>query len=361
MKYFFASVLLMFTTLKVQAWGGRGHDTICQTAVYLVKNKNLKDFLRNKPNMMGHLCNIPDIYWRNISPEQTREGNPTHYVNSGLYGIELKDIPLDMNLLIQKYNGTDNKLKPGSKILSAPHDMGTNWWRANQLHNMSILEGKKLSGLTAPANSKEEQDDNLPYNKHLYNMLIYMGVMGHFVGDNGQPLHNNDDHDGYLSGHGGIHAYYEDLAVSYFEHDLSDQIIKQARVIEKSPKLKKFLMEKSVLEKMKALGVVSTAEAKEIFKLDPIITESILKEEKGMKIKTPATRKSADVGQKKFSKLIVNQMARSALLLANMWDEIYVEIGKPEFKAYKSYRYPLSPEFVMPDYYEIKPLQEPKK
>lgn len=361
MKYFFASVLLSFSFIAQDAfaWGGRGHDTICQSAVFLVKNKTLKDFLRNKPNMMGHLCNIPDIYWRGLSPEQTKEGNPTHFTESEALGIPLKDMPLDMKVLIANYTGTEDQHNPGSKIISLPHEIGTNWWRANQLFEMSITEGKKLKDLAAPANSKDEQNDELPYNKHLHNMITYMGIMGHFVGDNGQPLHTNANYDGYETGHGGLHAYYEDLCVSYFEEDLSVKIVAKAKAIDKNSKLNSFVKEKTVLENMRALAVISNNELKDLFKVDPIITKSILKEEKGMKIKTPAVRKPASEGQKVFANYIVTDMARSALLLAKMWDDIYVEIGKPDFKAYKSYRYPLTPDFVMPDYYEIK--STPKK
>jgi hypothetical protein len=361
MKYFFASVLfsITFITQDTFAWGGRGHDTICQSAVFLVKNKTLKDFLRNKTNMMGHLCNIPDTYWRGLAPEQIKEGNPTHYTESEALGITLKEMPLDMKELIAKYTGAEDKHKPGFKIISLPHEIGTNWWRANQLFEMSIAEGKKLKDLKTPTNSKEEQDDEFPYNKYLYKMVTYMGIMGHFVGDNGQPLHTNADYDGYETGHGGLHAYYEDLCVSYFEEDLSVKVIAKAKAIDKNSKLNSFVQQKTVLENIRALAVASNNELKDLFKADPIITKSILKEEKGMKIKTPALRKSPSEGQKAFANLIVTDMARSALLLAKMWDDIYVEIGKPDFKAYKSYRYPLTPDFVMPDYYEIKAT--PKK
>lgn len=361
MKYFFASVLFSITLIAQEtfAWGGRGHDTICQSAVFLVKNQTLKDFLRNKPNIMGHLCNIPDIYWRGLSPEQTKEGNASHYTESEPLGIALKDMPLDMKVLIEKYTGTENKHTPGSKIVSLPHEIGTNWWRANQLYEMAIAEGKKLKDLKAPANSKEEQDDDLPFNKHLYNMGIYMGIMGHFVGDNGQPLHTNIDYDGYESGHGGIHAYYEDLSVSFFEEDLLAKVVAKAKVIEKNSRHNSFVQQKTVLENMRALAVAANEELKELFKADPVITKSVLKDEKGMKIKTPAVRKSPADGQKAFASLIITDMARSSLLLAKMWDDIYVEIGKPELKAYKSYRFPLTPDFVMPDYYEIK--TKPKK
>jgi hypothetical protein len=358
MKSIFACTLLGLSILisshEALAWGGRGHDSICQTAVYLVENKTLKDFLRNKPNIMGHLCNIPDITWRSLPSAQTKEGNPTHFTEGDPIGLETKDIPTDLSILIQKYTKTENKLDPKKQIMSVPHEIGTNWWRANQLYNLSVSEGLKLKTLPAPSNSKEEQDDNLAYNKVLFNMLTTMGIMGHFVGDNSMPFHTTADYDGYGVGHGGIHAYYEDLAVSYFGADLHVLIEKKAKELKKTSSFKKVLNEKTTLDKMKALGVLSNKEVAAVLKLDPLIKKSILKEEKGMKIKTPAERKSAEIGQKIFANLIIEQLARSTLLLANLWDHIYTDIEKPELKAYKSYRYPLNPDFIMPDYYEIK-------
>jgi hypothetical protein len=72
-----------------------------------------------------------------------------------------------------------------------------------------------------------------------------------------------------------------------------------------------------------------------------------------MKIKTAAERKPPEENLKNFSSLITEQMARSAVLLAQLWDQMYKEAGEPELKSYKSYRYPLTPEFVTPDYYTI--------
>lgn len=358
MKYFFASILFTFQftlTPKALAWGGRGHDTICQTAIYLIENKTLKDFLRNKPNIMGHLCNIPDITWRSVSPDKTKEGNAAHFIEGDPMGLKIQDIPTDLKTIIEKYSKTESKLDPKKQILSVPHEMGTLWWRADQLYRLSVDEGKKLKNLTAPNNSKEEQDDNLSYNKVLFEMLTYMGIMGHFVGDNSMPLHTTSDYDGYLSGHGGIHAYYEDACVSFFGSDLQKLIEQKAKVIKIQSSMKKVLSEKTTLEKMKALTVISNSEVQKLLKLDPVIKKSILKDEKGLKLKTPAERKTADIGQKIYSSMIIENMARSALLLANLWDSIYTEIEKPNLKAYKSYRYPLNPDFIMPDYYEIKP------
>lgn len=346
MKLTFASLLFLVGS-QVFAWGGRGHDTICQTAVQLVQDKDLRAFLQYRPHIMGHLCNVPDVYWKSLPSEFGKEGNPTHYISSELLGLPLKELPLDLTDLTAKYNGTDNQVKPGVKIKNLPYDMGTNWWRADQFFRLAVTAAQpiKAQSLPGPANSKEQQDNSLPYNKAIYDMMVNMGLMGHFVGDNGQPFHTNNDHDGYIAGHGGLHSYYEEQVVAFFDANLSDLIASKARVMNIDPLQRTFIDENTTLEKMRTLGGVTFSEVQEVLDADPVLTPSVNK--------TPAVRKSAEEGQKAFDALIVKHMARSALLLAKLWDDIYLAAGKPNLGAYRSYRYPLTPDFVMPDYYTI--------
>lgn len=354
-----AALAFVFSVLAQQqalAWGGRGHAAICEAAVFLVKNPSLKEYLQNKPQMMGHLCNIPDIYWKSLSDEARKFGDPGHFVDVEVTGLQIKDVPTDYKKIIETYTGSENKFKDGSKIFSIPGEFGSNWWRADQFYRRATEEGKKLKTLAAPANSKEEQDENFAYNKAFFNMIVNLGLMGHFVGDDGQPYHSTSDYDGYAANHGGIHAYYEDSSVAYFDADLVPRIVKKAKELKKAP----FLKDGTVIEKMRALSEVSYQEIKEINKVDPVIKPSVIKIEKGMSLKTPAERKPASVGFKAFEKLIVQQMARSSALLAQLWDQAYVEAGEPAGKAYKSYKYPLQPEFVMPDYFDTK-VEETKK
>ena len=66
------SVLLLLVSSTAFGWGGRGHDTICRTASFLVKEPALKEYLRNKPQMMGHVCNIPDFYWKSLGGDAVK-------------------------------------------------------------------------------------------------------------------------------------------------------------------------------------------------------------------------------------------------------------------------------------------------
>lgn len=339
--------LILLNSSVAFSWGGRGHDAICRAASFLVKEKNLKQYLQNRPQMMGHLCNMPDFYWKSLGPKVNNLGNSTHYINSEVIGLELKDIPLDYKKIVAEFTGKPDKFKnDGSTIKSVSEQLGSSWWRADQF--MRIIEnlGKSFTTAELPTSYKEQQNENLPYNKLVYEMVTSMGLMGHFVGDAAQPFHTTADYDGYKEGHGGIHAYFEDSVVSEFDGDLEQLVLKAARTM-KNPE---FLKPTTTVEKMKALSIISHGEVAKILKLDPVKKKSTLVLERGMQLKTEAEREPASVAFKKMKPMIVTEMARGALLLAKLWDEAYVKAGQPKLAAYKSYKYPFTVEFVEPDY-----------
>jgi hypothetical protein len=336
-------LLIVLFPLVTHAWGGRGHDALCEAASFLVKDKNLAEFMQYRSHIMGHLCNVPDVYWKSLSAEVRKAGDSTHFIDPEVIGLKISDIPLDYSEIVKKYSGSDNKYKANAKIFSIPEEFGSVWWRADQF-------ARKIAGLdfkdAAPPERKQEQDDKLPYNSKIYDMMVYMGLMGHFVGDASQPFHNTADYDGYGQGHGGIHSYYETEVVSHFGSELAGEVQKKAKSMGSAP----FLKGKNALEKMKALSLVSIKDIPKIMKLDPVTKKSGVLKERGMEIKSSADRKPSAAGYKVLRPLIVEEMARGALLLAHLWDEAYVAAGKPDLSKYRSYKYPHTPEFVPPDY-----------
>ena len=50
-----------------------------ESAVYLVKDPVLRQFLLSRTHVMGYLCNIPDTHWKGMSPDLTKHGNPPHF------------------------------------------------------------------------------------------------------------------------------------------------------------------------------------------------------------------------------------------------------------------------------------------
>lgn len=338
-----AFVFLFLPTLAF-SWGGRGHHAICEAASFLVKDKNLKEYLKYRSHTMGHLCNIPDTYWKNLGAETSKLGNPTHYVDPEILGLKISDIPLDYSEIVKKYTGAENKFKPGSKINSIPEEFGSNWWRADQFfRKIAALDFKN----TPLPDKKEQQNDSFPFNQKVYDMTVFMGLMGHFVGDNSMPYHSSANHDGWETGHGGIHSYYETDMVSDIQGELVSDIQKKA----KSLGTPSFLKGKSVLEKMRALSALSASEMTKIEKMDVLTKKSMKVKEHDMEVKKAAERKPSEQAVKVMRPLIIEEMARSALLLAQLWDEAYVAAGAPDLKAYKSYKYPFTPDFVPPDYH----------
>jgi hypothetical protein len=355
--FIFLFLLVLAASTKSLAWGGRGHATICEAATYLVKNPDLKKFMTHRPHIMGHLCNIADIYWKSLPGDMQKDGNPAHFIDSDILPLKIKDIPLDYSQLIQDYQGKAKANDANSIIRSFPHDFGSAWWRTNQFYNLAIT-GK--ADMILPLDKKEEQNDNHGYNKGVYNFFVNLGLMGHFAGDSSQPFHNTDDYDGYKKGHGGIHAYYEEVVLASLDGDLHHKILMAARKIQNAPRLESFLTAPTVLEKVKALSVMTYADLDAVLKADLLKKPSEQKEERGMKLRTPAEREPIEKTIKKFEPLIVKHMARGAVLIAQLWDDAYKAAENPNLSYYRSYKYPFTPDFVFPDYYEIKKEQKPE-
>lgn len=338
---------LFFVSAPAVAWSGRGHDVICRSTVFLLKNKNLQNFLKYRLHTMGHLCNLPDTYWKSLSKDQRRRGDPAHYIDPEVLGLTPAQVPLDLQEIHQKYAGTQNLFDKEKKIFDVTENLGTAWWRVDQFYRRTTGLSNIVKEMKSPLNSMEEQSSDLSYNKTIYQMYTEMGLMGHFVSDLGQPFHNTSDHDGYEAGHGGIHAYYEDHIVAQFDSQFDEKVLAAAKKIKKL----NFMKSTSVIERMRGLSSLSVAGVQEIYKLDPILKKSMVeKTSEGMRKKTPAERRAPKDVYLKFEKQIIKDLSRSVFVLAALWDEMYEKMGQPDLTAYRSYRYPFTVEFVPLDY-----------
>lgn len=355
--FVFSFLLVLAFAKQSLAWGGRGHATICDAATFLVKNPDLKKFMTHRPHVMAHLCNIPDIYWRSIPNEMQKEGNPSHFIDSELISVKLKDIPLDYAKLIQEYENKPKANQAGTTIKDFPHEFGSVWWRANQFFNLAVA-GK--SDMALVLDKKDEQNESNLYNKAVYGFFVNLGLMGHYVGDSSQPFHNTDDYDGYNKGHGGIHGYYEEVVLASLEGDLHQKILNSAKKMQTAPRPETFLTAPTTLEKIRALSVATYADLDAVLKADLLKKPSEQKEERGMKLRTAAEREPLEKTIKKFEPLLVKHLARAAALLAQLWDDAYKAAGTPNLALYRNYKYPLTPDFVYPDYYEIKKEMKPE-
>jgi hypothetical protein len=346
--------ITVFSTTQSWAWGNRGHATICEAAIFLMHKNQLRNSLREKPAMMAHLCNIPDTYWRGLGSDISHLGNPTHFTDVEILGIPTENIPLDYKQVISNFTGKKNAFKEGN-IYSIPTEFGSDWWRADQFYRRAVADGKKMKAAKTPEGKNPEQNDKTEFNKAAFAMAENLGLLGHFVGDDSQPFHSTADYDGYGTGHGGIHSYYEDGVVAAQDGDLLSKVIHRGEELQKKTSSEAaFLNGKTVLEKMRALAVVSRKDIPHIYGMDPVLKKSTENEHKGFFDRKPAKRQPAATVANRYQPILVTELARGAVLLAQLWDQAYEDAGSPDFQAYRSYKYPFTPDFVAPDYFDLK-------
>ncbi len=326
----FALLSLLFFGFSnvVFGWGERGHHVLCEVATRLVTNPDLAQFLQGRGHQAGHVCNIPDINWRSL-PTQTKAGENSHFMDPENLGYAIDTVPVNLGDIATAKNLSKEQVAI---------DLGSLWWRADQFWRRAktAAEAAKLAPLPT---SSQQQDNANPYNQAVYNFFTDLYLMGHFAGDASMPYHNTADYDGWAKGRGGIHSFYESASVSALGLDLVDDVFKAAE-----PMRAQAGPWTNAVDKIRAVSIKAMAEMATLDSLDVILAPSV------EATKTYAKRPSAADAAKHFRPLIVEQLARSAALLAEMWDAAYEAGGKPNLKAYRSYRYPLAPDYVPIDY-----------
>lgn len=334
-----AFILPFFLSHNGHAWGYRGHHVICSIAARLVKEEGLKSFVRFRSEHLGYLCNVPDVIWKGDS-KIPQGSKTTHFVNPEKYGMTVATIPPTIEELLKAQRSfLKGEEKSDQWLLE---DLGTLWFRALQIFQLSLESLKELQTSKPPIDRKQEQDFELPYNKSIYHFYVNMGLMGHFIADSSMPYHTSADYDGEKVGHPGIHFYYEDALVSEMPTTWISEI---ERAAQKS-KFKEIRHENgdlNLFESLRKLSSECNPDRKKIEKLDLVLdTEKRL-------------RPTPEKALKKFKPLLIKHLSLAARLLALSWDDIYRQAGKPSLSAYKSYQFPFSPAHV-----PLEPVFSPK-
>jgi hypothetical protein len=313
-----ALLLLVLVPGFASAWGERGHNVICEVAVHLIREEGLKTILGSRGPMMGHVCNIPDIYWRSYRKHGS-EADASHFLDADRFGKPVAELPLDFAVF---------------RSMAKTED-GTLWWRADQFFRLAIADGRKAKISSRPAD--------------IYDLVVDLGLLGHFVGDGAMPYHSTADYDGWGKGHGGIHGYYETLLIDDEPLDLPMSVYRQA---EKTKRPQPAYAADYAVRRMRDLSGLSLADLPELEKLDEkvILRKSERSPDGDRKKDKPAERISAVRAVPVFGDLPVRNLARGASFLAELWDQAYIRAGRPDVGDYRGFRYPLTPKFVRPDY-----------
>jgi hypothetical protein len=193
-------------------------------------------------------------------------------------------------------------------------ELGSNWWRAEQFFRLALQGGK---------------------NKNPEFFLINVGLMGHFIADNGVAFHVVEDYDGRKTGHSGLHDFYESYIPSLLGSDLLSKVVRSAQ--------NEKIYNTDFLVSMRRLAAESFKDVSYLLETDPVTTKSFTEK--------PANRKSGEEIITLWEPVIVKAMGRSAALMAIAMEEAYRQSNKPVFNEVYV-KFPLMPEYVEPDYFK---------
>jgi len=349
--YSFAAVCLgLFFSTAASGWGERGHDLVTRVAVQLVDHDRNATGKFSKPLLLraaslGHLANIPDNLWRSdlVSKTIRDENAPTHYIHMDDLGkpVVLKNTPTTWTAAakVAKQNGKDLATQVGS----AP-------WRIKQL---AAAMRRALENCPAGA-------DNQARRPCTDEAILYGGLLSHFVGDLANPEHSSANYDGWDSGQGGLHAYFEAVVVDSLPLNFEYEVLEHAR---RRPAYKSRITDalraaqldpQDSLHVAWALAVDSYGRLGELERLDR--QHAVLKtgsQQQGVRV--PAQRRPPAAVRAAFKPLLTERLALAAETLAALWIAAWVAAGSPDLSGYQSFGYPvtpdlLRPEFIRPDY-----------
>lgn len=329
---------LLFTSSPLWAWGERGHDLITRVAVQNLrvlsddKQALVKPFVA-RDHMLGHLSNAPDIVWRApyMSELERSENYSTHFINlEKVYaGVSLwSDLPTEYS----QYR-TDSQAKGFE-----PEGVGSAPWRVLQLYSL-MVEALRSAG---QAQDKKAFEDSV--NK----ALTMGGIMSHFVGDLANPHHTTANYDGQLTGQHGLHAYFESDVVTELPLELSARTAKKVS--------QKWLSQYSKSERKEilsdpqklvwALVANSHSRLPELLALD--VKYSLI--ERSTQGNDKAIRKPVGQIAKRYQRFTIERLSIGSSVLSQLWLLAWLEAGSPDLSNFRSYYYPVKPDFVRPDY-----------
>ncbi|MCI0456297.1 MAG: hypothetical protein L0Z62_04890 [Gemmataceae bacterium] len=376
----------------------------------------LAQFFADHVHILGHLSYLPDSSWRNTAEERRiyAMNSPNHYFGPERllgappapdgpafqeYLAAVRRLPADYQELKQRYEGTDNAL-PGvpadSRKLRLYEDLGTTPWRAQELYDLLVeafrcarqkepqpqpaaanqIYPPAPSPFQLPADGIGENVEpllptylcrpELPRRSDLHAAVVLAGVLAHFIGDQGQPYHPTADYDGWVTGNGGIHSYFEAHVVHYLDERLSADVLERAQ----SAEFQRRVWERVGTDLAARFGVAqllihlaadSISNKEAVRHLDDQV--AVLKKSARLEWgdypwrhpdqtfpeaeRRPAT--SPEVSQA-FRPLVVERLAVSAVILARLWLEAWKAAGEPSLAGVSSIGlpYPLDPPFIWP-------------
>lgn len=244
-----ASCALLALSSSAFGWGSYGHQQINISALKLIQNTPLGKCWIQSQELIQRLAISPDYDWKMVGKNPTdpkllekrrdndRYEHPLHFFEADAFQKEMKAnpdaiiglpdqeyaqaFPLYQKLLSQNSSFVE-KMDPSKKIENAAHptvhdvtEHGTAPWRIIQLFDLGVQALKQ---------------------KDMELATLYLGTMGHYVGDMSQSFHATLNYDGQASipPANGIHHTFEE---AIFEELVKNKKKLEEAKIKTPPKL----------------------------------------------------------------------------------------------------------------------------
>lgn len=343
------AVLAALSPRSALAWGERGHHAVARAAALQVLmgldlsllgdeeaalHRGLRDHFRFKALQLGHLANIPDTAWRSMGREVAAMNSPTHFLDAERWTRDIGAIPLD-------YAAARAQAASLSVDL---WEAGTLIWRAEQFYQ-AMLRDLKTAKALRPGSPE--------FKRAAQRAILYGGLMAHFVADAAMPLHTSQDHDGYGTGNGGLHAYFEMEAPNAETPEIELAVFRLAPRYYERFALDREFLEGGLRPAARLTREICRRSHERIAEMrrldDTLISERSPSPVPG-KRRTPARRKPPEEGAAAFRDMIVEQLALATAAVARLWRGAWEEAGRPDLSRARSWHYEHRPSFVEPDY-----------
>ena len=209
-----ASLSVSLFSNSIWAWGRRGHSIIGETAGQVVAKHSTTPFLRNHAYDLGYYCNVPDFIWKRPATYDIERTN--HFMN-----LEIFQRSFAM-LADKKAPFLLSREEFAKEYPEVPISAGRIYWRIQELLAMLDATSDEIRAL------KDKPDSNAEQRKLQEKWIVVAGVMGHYIGDLGMPLHVSENYDGQLTGQKGLHSHFEELLVDELFPSISMDVHKEA-------------------------------------------------------------------------------------------------------------------------------------
>jgi hypothetical protein len=288
MKKALIVVLVATASPAALAWGPLGHRIVAETAALLVEDDlpaTWGPLISRHRFELGVYAFLPDASFRHLDGAEGNIEAETHYLNL--------DTP------------------PGETARRGSVDR-----RAAQFLELARAQ---LKDLHAPKGGYQRGATATGDTRRVFLALYDLGVMAHYSGDASMPYHATSDFNGYAQGEGGIHFYFESDCVNALEPGLAKDVLAASR--------------KNRIRWLRAWNVTASRPAELVTSvlkdsLDAVAKVAALDKRHAVtKLQPPgsplnAERKPAVSGCISMRDVIVDRLARGAVLTAALWESV---------------------------------------